>query len=150
MMGAKVAGIDGKDHDVFMGSYGIGPSRVVAALIEASHDDSGIIWPSSIAPFDVGIINLRVGSATDKVCQEFYDKLVSQGHEPLYDDTDSRAGEKFTLADLIGIPYQLIVGPKGLESGEVEIKERKTGTRHSLSLESAMSHLSSRLTPDGD
>lgn len=141
-MKAKVTGADGKDHDVYMGSYGIGPSRVVAALIEASHDDSGIIWHPSVSPFDVSIINLRVGdTVTDKTCVEFHDKLVSNGFDPLYDDTDNRAGEKFTLADLIGVPHQLIVGPKGLEQGEVELKNRKTGERHSMSIESALNHL---------
>ena len=141
-MGARVAGPDGQDHDVFMGSYGIGPSRVVGALIEAGHDDAGIIWPASVAPFDVGLINLRVGDdATDVACADIYGKLVSAGLDPLYDDTDNRAGGKFALADLIGLPWQLIVGPRGLATGEVELKERATGERSTLTIEAALNQI---------
>ncbi len=141
-MGAKVTGPDGKDHDVFMGSYGIGPSRVVAALIEAGHDDAGIIWPASVAPFDVGLINLRSGDeATDTACGDLYSKLTAAGFDVLYDDTDNRAGGKFALADLIGLPWQLIVGPRGLANGEVELKERATGERLTLTLDAALNRL---------
>ncbi len=141
-MKAKVTGPDGKDHDVFMGSYGIGPSRVVAALIEAGHDDNGIIWPASVAPFDVGLINLRSGDeATDTACAELYAELTKAGLDPLYDDTDNRAGGKFALADLIGLPWQLIVGPRGLASGEIELKERSTGERENMTMEAAMNKL---------
>ncbi len=141
-MGAKVAGPDGQDHHVYMGSYGIGPSRVVAALIEAGHDENGIIWPSSVAPFDVGLINLRQGDeATDAACLDLYQKLTSAGFDPLYDDTDNRAGGKFALADLIGLPWQLIVGPRGLKNGEVELKARSTGERETLTLEAAVAKL---------
>jgi len=141
-MGAKVTGPDGKDTPVFMGSYGIGPSRLVAALIEASHDENGIIWPASVAPFDVGLINLRVGDeGTDGACQTLYDQLVAAGLEPLYDDTDNRAGGKFALADLIGLPWQLIVGPRGIASGEVELKDRASGERESMSLDAALNKL---------
>lgn len=141
-MNAKVAGPDGKDHHVYMGSYGIGPSRVVAALIEAGHDENGIIWPASAAPFDVGLINLRVGDeATDGACSGLYEQLVNAGLDPLYDDTDNRAGGKFALADLIGLPWQLIVGPRGLKTGEVELKNRASGERESLSLEAAVNKL---------
>lgn len=143
-MGAKVTGADGKDHNVFMGSYGIGPSRVVAALIEASHDDNGIIWPASVAPFDVGLINLRAGDeATDAACNTLYEQLTAAGLDPLYDDTDNRAGGKFALADLIGLPWQLIVGPRGLANGEVELKERASGERESMSLDAAVNKLTS-------
>ncbi|PCH45699.1 MAG: proline--tRNA ligase [Hyphomicrobiales bacterium] len=143
-MGAKVTGSDGKDHDVFMGSYGIGPSRVVAALIEANHDENGIIWPASVAPFDVGLINLRVGNdATDAACNSLYEQLTAAGMDLLYDDTDNRAGGKFALADLIGLPWQLIVGPRGLANGEVELKQRASGERENMSLEAAVNKLTS-------
>ncbi len=141
-MGATVTGPDGKETPVFMGSYGIGPSRVVAALIEAGHDDDGIIWPDSVAPFDVGLINLRVGDqATDAACAALYEQMANAGLDPLYDDTDNRAGGKFALADLIGLPWQLIVGPRGLANGEVEIKKRASGERETLSMEAAINRL---------
>ena len=141
-MGANVTGPDGKDVPVHMGSYGIGPSRVVAALIEAGHDDDGIIWPASVAPFDVGIINLRAGDeATDAACEDFYAKLSAAGLDPLYDDTDERAGGKFARADLIGLPWQLVVGPRGLKDGTVEVKERRTGEKETLSLDAALNKL---------
>jgi prolyl-tRNA synthetase len=141
-MGAKVTGPDGKDHNVYMGSYGIGPSRVVAALIEAGHDENGIIWPDSIAPFDVGLINLRVGDeAVDTACVDLYNQLTNAGFDVLYDDTDGRAGGKFALADLIGLPWQLIIGPRGLKNGEIEVKHRATGERENLSFEATMNKL---------
>jgi prolyl-tRNA synthetase len=116
-----------------MGSYGIGPSRLIAAIIEASHDDNGIIWPESIAPFDVGLINMKVGDAEcDRVSNELHAALVAAGKEVLYDDTDQRPGGKFATADLIGLPWQVIVGPRGVAAGEVEIKNRKTGERETL------------------
>ncbi len=143
-MGANVTGPDGKDVPVHMGSYGIGPSRVVAALIEAGHDDDGIIWPASVAPFDVGIINLRAGDeATDAACEDLYAKLTTAGLDPLYDDTDERAGGKFARADLIGLPWQLVVGPRGLKEGTVEVKERRTGEKETLSLDAALNKLTS-------
>ncbi|UVK36385.1 proline--tRNA ligase [Mesorhizobium sp. AR10] len=132
-MGAKVTGPDGKDHFVSGGSYGIGPSRLVAAIIEASHDDNGIIWPEAVAPFDVGLINMKVGDAEcDRVCGEFYAALVAAGKDVLYDDTDQRPGGKFATADLIGLPWQVIVGPRGVAAGEIEIKNRRTGERETL------------------
>ena len=141
-MGATVTGPDGKDVPVQMGSYGIGPSRVVAALIEAGHDDDGIVWPASVAPFDVGLISLRQNDeATAGACAEIEAKLMEAGFDVLFDDTDERAGAKFARADLIGLPWQFIVGPRGLAAGEVELKERATGERHSLSRESAMARL---------
>ena len=125
-MGAKVQGADGKDHIVSMGSYGIGPSRVVAAIIEASHDDNGIIWPEAVAPFDIGIINMKPGNeACDGVASDLYAKLSNAGKDLLLDDTDNSAGNKFATADLIGLPWQVIVGPRGVANGEVEVKNRR-------------------------
>ncbi len=116
-----------------MGCYGIGVSRLVAAVIEASHDDVGIIWPESVAPFQVGIINLRVGDEKcDVLAAELYAKLQAAGKTVLYDDTDARAGEKFASMDLIGLPWQITIGPKGAEKGTVELKSRKTGEKLEL------------------
>ena len=141
-MGCKVQGPGGELVTVQMGSYGIGVSRLVGAIIEASHDAAGIIWPQSVAPFDVGLINLKVGdAATDAACEDLYRKLQAAGLSVLYDDRDDRAGAKFAAMDLIGLPWQIIVGPKGLASGEVELKERATGARHSLTFESALNRL---------
>lgn len=141
-MNAVVAGPDGKDVPVHMGSYGIGPSRLVPAIIEASHDDNGIIWPASVAPFDVGLINMRSGDEScDAVCVDLESKLQAAGIDVLYDDTDTRGGAKFAQMDLIGLPKQLIVGPKGLANGEVEVKDRKSGERASMSPEAALDAL---------
>ena len=142
-MGAKVQGPEGDLITVEMGSYGIGVSRLVGAIIEASHDEAGIIWPQSVAPFDIGLINLKAGDAdTDLACEDFYTRLQNAGFDVLYDDRDDRAGAKFAAMDLIGLPWQLIVGPKSLKAGEVELKERATGTRHSLTFDSALTMLS--------
>lgn len=133
-MGASVTGPDGKEHHVSMGSYGIGPSRLIAAIIEAFHDDAGIIWPESVAPFDIALINMKPGDqACDAVCEDLYARLTNAGKDVLYDDTDQRAGGKFATADLIGLPWQVIVGPRGVAAGEVEIKNRKSGERETLS-----------------
>ncbi len=141
-MGAKVQGPDGELIPVQMGSYGIGISRLVGAIIEASHDDAGIVWPQAVAPFDVGLINLKVGDAeTDGACEIFYKSLREAGLDVLYDDRDDRAGAKFAAMDLIGLPWQLIVGPKGLKAGEVELKERSAGARHTLTFDSALNRL---------
>ena len=119
-----------------------GVSRLPAAIIEASHDDAGIIWPKSVAPFDVGLINVKVGdAATDKVCEDLYAKLQNAALDVLYDDRDERAGAKFAAFDLIGLPWQLIVGPKGLQAGEVELKERATGARETLPIDAALNRL---------
>jgi prolyl-tRNA synthetase len=132
-MGARVTGADGQERPVHMGSYGIGPSRLVAAIIEASHDDNGIIWPEPVAPFDVSILNLKTGDAsTDAACENLYHHLTGGGRDVLYDDRDERAGAKFATADLIGVPWQIAVGPKGLAEGKVELKRRATGERESL------------------
>jgi prolyl-tRNA synthetase len=141
-MGAVVNGPDGKEVTVQMGSYGIGPSRLVAALIEANHDETGIIWPESVAPFKVGLANLKVGdAATDSACNGLYSKLEKAGVDVLYDDRDERPGAKFATLDLIGLPYQLIVGPKGLAEGKVELKTRRTGAREMLSPDEALNRL---------
>jgi prolyl-tRNA synthetase len=141
-MGARVQGPDGQLVTPEMGSYGVGVSRLVGALIEASHDGDGIIWPVPVAPFEVALINLRSGdAATDAACSDIYGKLSAAGVEVLYDDTDERAGAKFSTMDLVGIPFQLIVGPKGLKSGEIEVKRRAGGERLSLTLESGLNHV---------
>ena len=141
-MGARVQGPDGQQVPVSMGSYGIGPSRVVAAAIEASHDGDGIVWPLPLAPFHVGIVNMKSGDADcDEACEHAYATLNAGGLEVLYDDTDARAGAKFATMDLIGLPFQLIVGPRGVKSGEIEVKDRRTGERETLPPEAAVNRL---------
>lgn len=141
-MGASVTGPDGKEHFVSMGSYGIGPSRLIAAIIEASHDENGIIWPASVAPFDVALINMKVGDGEcDRASGELYDALEAAGFDVLYDDTDQRAGGKFATADLIGLPWQVILGPRGVAAGEAEIKNRKTGERVTLPISDVVARL---------
>ncbi len=133
-MKAVVAGPDGSEKPVHGGSYGIGPSRLVAAIIEACHDEAGIKWPEAIAPFDVMILNLKQGdAATDGACEQLYKELSAKGVDVLYHDTDERPGAKFATADLIGVPWQILIGPKGLASGQVELKRRADGSRTMLS-----------------
>jgi prolyl-tRNA synthetase len=142
-MKAVVSGPDGVDRPVQMGSYGVGVSRLVGALIEASHDDAGIIWPDSVAPFGVGILSLRPGDAkVDAACEQAYRALTAAGKSPLLDDTDERPGGKFATADLIGLPWQLIIGPRGLADGVVELKRRATGERQTLGLDAALAAIS--------
>jgi prolyl-tRNA synthetase len=146
-MKAQVQGPDGDLITIESGSYGIGVSRLAGAIIEASHDEAGIIWPESVAPFTAGLINLKAGdAATDGACEALYRELADAGIETLYDDTDERAGGKFKTMDLIGLPWQLIVGPKGLEKGEVELKNRATGERETLSRDVAIKTLQKRLS----
>lgn len=141
-MGARVAGPDGAEVPVHMGSYGVGVSRLVGGIIEACHDDNGIVWPESVAPFQVGLINLKVGDeGTDGACATLERALAGAGKTVLYDDTDGRAGAKFATMDLIGLPWQVIVGPKGLKSGVVEVKHRKSGERSEMTLEAAINKL---------
>ena len=141
-MGAVVAGPDGEEVAVEMGSYGIGVSRLVGAIIEASHDDDGIIWPESVAPFKVGLLNLKTDDdGCTAACDNLYAKLRAAGVEVLYDDRPERAGVKFADMDLIGLPWHLVVGPRGLKSGTVEVKERKSGERQEMPIETAMSQL---------
>lgn len=141
-MGCQVQGPDGKWITVEGGSYGIGVSRLVAAIIEASHDDSGIVWPLSVAPFKVGLLNLKSGDPkTDGACEGLYEQLHTAGFDTLYDDTDERAGTKFNTMDLIGLPWQVIVGPKSLEKAEVELKNRATGERETVKIDDAIKTL---------
>jgi prolyl-tRNA synthetase len=138
-MRAVVNGPDGKEHIVQMGSYGIGPSRLVAALIEANHDENGIIWPESVAPFRLGLANLKVGdAATDAACADLYAKFEKAGIDTLYDDRDERPGAKFATMDLIGLPDQVIIGPKGLAEGKIEVKNRRSGARENLSIDEVL------------
>ena len=141
-MNAVVTGPDGQEHKVHMGSYGIGPSRLVAAIIEASHDEAGVIWPDAVAPFDVALLNLKPGDgATDAACGALYAELGAAGYDVLYDDRDDRPGAKFATADLIGIPWQIIAGPKSLAEGKVELKRRATGARETLPIGDVVARL---------
>jgi len=141
-MKAVVAGPDGTERPVHMGSYGIGPSRLVAAIIEASHDEAGIIWPEAVAPFKVAILNLKQGgSDTDAACERLYCDLRDKGIDVLYHDLDERPGSKFATADLIGIPWQVLVGPKGLAEGKLEVKKRADGSRQLLAPADALALL---------
>ena len=141
-MKAHVAGPDGKDTPVHMGSYGVGVSRLMGAIIEASHDEGGIIWPDSVAPFDVVVINLRVNDeSVCAACEEAVARLEALGKDVLYDDTDERPGGKFATADLIGIPWQLTIGPKGVAEGVVELKRRATGEKVSVPLDEALARV---------
>ena len=139
-MGFSVAGSDGKPVTPEMGSYGVGVSRLVGAVIEASHDEAGIIWPDSIAPFRAAILNLKPGDAgCDAICEDIYARL---GRDAILDDRGERAGVKFAEADLIGLPWQIIVGPRGAAAGSVELKRRATGERHELPLAEALQKIS--------
>jgi prolyl-tRNA synthetase len=144
-LGAFVQGPDGKMTPVLSGSYGIGVSRLVGAIIEASHDEAGIIWPEPVAPFRVGVINLKSGDAeTDRAADGLYQSLLLQGTEVLYDDRDERAGAKFAAMDLIGLPWQAVVGPRGLKDGVVELKNRQTGEREMVPFEAVAARLGGR------
>jgi len=141
-LGAKVTDADGNEVVPEMGSYGIGVSRLAGAIIEASHDDDGIIWPESVAPFKVGLINLKAGDdECTAACDKAYGQLTGKGVEVLYDDRDARAGAKFADMDLVGLPWQLVIGPRGLKSGTVELKNRASGEREEMSLDSALTRL---------
>jgi prolyl-tRNA synthetase len=141
-MKAVVAGPDGSERPVHMGSYGIGPSRLVAAIIEAFHDDAGIKWPEAVAPFDVAILNLKQGGAdTDAASERLYRELSAKGLDVLYHDLDERPGSKFATADLIGVPWQILVGPKGLAEGKIELKKRQDGSRELLTPADAVARL---------
>ncbi len=132
------------DEEIFleMGSYGIGVSRLVGAIIEASHDDAGIVWPDAVAPFHVGLVNLKAGDAAcDGACEDLYRTLRRAGREVLLDDRSLRAGAKFADMDLIGVPWQVVVGPRGIGAGTVELKRRDTGAREEISAESALARL---------
>ncbi len=134
-LGAKVTTPDGKSIPLEMGSYGIGVSRLVGAIIEASHDDNGIIWPEAVAPFKVGLINLKAGDAkANTLAEGLYTHLKSAGIDVLYDDRDERAGTKFADMDLIGLPWQVVIGNKTIDTGMVEIKNRKSGEKQDIAL----------------
>ena len=141
-MGFTVQTKNGGQANPHMGSYGIGVSRLIGAIIEASHDENGIIWPESVAPFRVGLINMRADDAACAAAADaIYKQLEAAGVETLYDDRDERGGAKFATMDVIGLPWQLIVGPKGIEKGVVELKNRKSGEREELSVEAALARL---------
>jgi prolyl-tRNA synthetase len=134
-MKAVVAGADGAETPVQMGSYGVGVSRLVGAIIEAYHDEAGCKWPIAVAPYHVGLVNLRAGDAAcDAACEKVYADLTAAGVDVLYDDTAARPGEKFARMDLIGLPYQIVIGPRGIESGEAEVKRRAGGERSNVAL----------------
>jgi prolyl-tRNA synthetase len=138
-MNFAVTGADGQKFFPEMGSYGIGVSRLVGAIIEARHDDAGIIWPDAVAPFRAAILNLRQGdAATDAICETLHTRLRA---DALYDDRDERAGAKFAEADLMGHPWQIIVGPRGAANGQVELKRRATGERFELSMQDALTRV---------
>jgi prolyl-tRNA synthetase len=141
-MGLRVSGADGQMVTPMMGSYGIGVSRLVAAIIEASHDEAGIIWPESVAPWKVGLVTMRQDDQpTVAAADDLYSKLKAAGVETLYDDRDERGGVKLGSMDLMGLPWQVIIGPRGIAAGTVELKNRATGEREELSVESALSRL---------
>jgi prolyl-tRNA synthetase len=141
-MGLKVSGRDGSPVTPMMGSYGVGVSRLVGAIIEASHDDDGIVWPEAVAPWRVGLVTMRADDEpTVTAAGKLYDQLRNAGIETLYDDRDERGGVKLGSMDLIGLPWQFIVGPRGIASGTVELKRRSTGEREELSIESALARL---------
>jgi len=141
-MKAVVAGPDGIDRPIHGGSYGVGVSRLVGAIIEAFHDDAGIKWPEPVAPFKVALLNLKQGGAdTDAACESLYRELTGGGVEVLYDDLDQRPGAKFAAADLIGIPWQVMIGPRGLAEGKVEVKKRADGSRELMSAADAVRRL---------
>jgi prolyl-tRNA synthetase len=142
-MGLKVSGRDGSMVTPMMGSYGVGVSRLVGAIIEASHDDAGIVWPEAIAPWKVGIVTMRADdAATVAAADELYQRLTAAGVETIYDDRDERGGVKLGSMDLIGVPWQVIVGPRGIAGGTVELKRRSTGERQDVSIDSALARLS--------
>jgi prolyl-tRNA synthetase len=141
-LGAVVAGPNGESVPLEMGSYGIGVSRLVGAIIEASHDDAGIIWPEPVAPFDIALVNLKRGDkACDTACENLYAGLTKAGREVLYDDRDERAGVKLADMDLIGIPHQIIVGPRGAATGNAELKARRGGAKQDMTFDAVLNRL---------
>jgi prolyl-tRNA synthetase len=147
-MGALVTGPTGEPVALEMGSYGIGVSRLVGALIEANHDDAGIIWPPSVAPFRVGLVNLRPADARCReAADDLYGRFLAAGVEVLYDDRDESPGAKFATMDLIGLPEQLVIGPRGLAAGTIEIKDRRSGERRDVAVEAALNQLSTPHPP---
>jgi prolyl-tRNA synthetase len=145
-MKAEIATADGKTIPAEMGSYGIGVSRLVGAIIEASHDDKGVIWPAAVAPFEVAVVSLRADDAdVTRVCESAYEQLQAAGVDVLYDDTADRPGAKFSTMELIGVPDLIVVGPKGVKAGVVEYRNRKAGSSEEMTLEAALNrYLASR------
>jgi prolyl-tRNA synthetase len=141
-MKALVTGPDGRDQPIHGGSYGVGVSRLVAGIIEASHDDAGIIWPEAVAPWHVCLVTMRGDDAASiAAADDIYAKLTEAGVDTLYDDRDERGGVKLGSMDLIGLPWQLIIGPRGLAAGTVELKNRRSGERQELSIADALARL---------
>ncbi len=141
-LGATVSDPEGNSVPVHMGSHGIGVSRLLGAIIEANHDDNGIIWPEGVTPFHCGIVNLKQGDeAADMACEQLYNAIVEAGLEPLYDDRDERAGAKFATMDLVGLPWRITVGPRGLKNGVVELTSRRTGESEELPPDQAVTRL---------
>ena len=141
-MGATVTDANGDNSPVHMGSHGIGVSRLVGAIIEANHDEKGIIWPEGVTPFHCGIVNLKQGDLdADGACEDIYQRLTNAGLEPLYDDRNERAGGKFATMDLIGLPWRITVGPRGLKNGVVELTSRREGVSEDLTPEEAVNKL---------
>ena len=137
-MRCRVTCADGKEAAVYGGSYGIGVSRLVGGIIEACHDEDGIVWPWAVAPFQIGIINLKPGDAqTDELSERLYKTLTHKGLDVLYDNRNERAGAKFSDMDLIGLPWQAVIGPRGAVAGEIEVKNRKHGDKQTLDFEAA-------------
>jgi prolyl-tRNA synthetase len=142
-MGAVVQGPNSEQIALEMGSYGIGVSRLVGAIIEACHDDSGIVWPALVAPWQVGLVNLKAGDAAcDAACDDLFGLMRDHRVETVYDDRDERAGAKFADMDLIGLPWQLVVGPRGLKDGKVELKSRASGEKRDMSLDAVRTWIS--------
>lgn len=138
-MNVNIMDKDGKSVQPDMGSYGIGISRLVAAIIESSHDENGIIWPKAVAPFQVGLINIRPGDdECDKTCNDLYEKLKNAGIDVLYDDTKESAGKKFAAMDLIGLPWQVAIGPRGVKDGVAEVKNRHTGNKENIAFDNVV------------
>ena len=147
-MGAMVRNSDGAQVPVHMGSHGIGVSRLLGAIIEANHGDKGIIWPEGVTPFHVGIVNLKQGdNSTDAACDAIYAELQARGLDPLYDDRDERAGAKFASMDLIGLPWRITVGPRGLTSNKVELTSRRTGQTEEVSPQEAIARIAQIYQP---
>ena len=142
-MKAVVNGPDSNEKPVHMGSYGIGVSRLVGGIIEACHDEKGVVWPKEVAPFDCAVINLKAGDeACESACESAYQSLLNAGMDPLYDDTNERPGGKLTVLELIGIPTAIIIGPRGLKNGVVELRDRRSGVTEEMSLEAAINKVS--------
>jgi prolyl-tRNA synthetase len=146
-LGAQVLDASGASVAVEMGSYGVGVSRLAGAIIEASHDEAGIVWPDAVAPFDVALINLRAGDDDcTAACDGAYGALTECGLDVLYDDRDERPGSKFADADLVGLPWRVVIGPRGVKAGTVELKRRDGSIDEELPLDAAISRITTRIT----